>query len=67
MIDWHDLFNALALVIIFEGIMPFLSPDRFRKVLEVANQLSNEQLRKVGGIFMSIGLLVLYLVNQSGA
>ena len=67
MIDWHDLLNALALVIVFEGIMPFLSPDRFRKVLEVANQLSNEQLRKVGGIFMSIGLLILYLVNQSGS
>lgn len=60
---WHDLFAAIALVLVFEGIMPFLNPRRFRQTLLTAAQLSDLTLRKLGFAAMAAGVLLLYLVR----
>lgn len=59
---WHDLFVALAMVLIIEGIFPFLHPQGLRKTLAVINQLGDGQLRMVGAISMLLGLVALYIV-----
>jgi len=64
MIRWHDLAAALALLLVLEGVLPFLSPDRMRRVLHVVDQMSDQQLRFAGITSMLLGLLLLYFVNR---
>ena len=61
--DWNDLFTAVALMLIFEGILPFLNPDRYRKMLEMMEQISNSQLRTMGLIVMAVGAVLLTFVR----
>jgi len=65
--DWNDLFAALALMLIFEGILPFLNPDRYRKMLEMMEQISNSQLRTMGLIVMVIGAVLLTFIRSGSA
>lgn len=60
---WQDLFAALALVLIIEGMMPFLSPQRFRQTMLTIAQCSDGTLRGVGLVSMVAGLVALYLVR----
>jgi uncharacterized protein len=50
---------ALALVLIFEGLLPFLSPRTWRDMFEKALKLSDGQIRFVGLASLGGGLLLL--------
>jgi uncharacterized protein len=65
--DWNDLFTAIALMLIFEGILPFLNPDRYRKMLEMMEQINNSQLRTMGLIVMAVGAVLLTFVRAGSA
>ncbi|CAD5367316.1 Putative inner membrane protein YjeT (clustered with HflC) [Rubrivivax sp. A210] len=54
-----SLLMALALVLVFEGLLPFLNPGGWRRIFEQATKLSDGQLRFVGLTSMVIGLLML--------
>jgi uncharacterized protein YjeT (DUF2065 family) len=58
-----DLVRAIALVLVIEGILPFLSPDGWRQAMMQAGRLSNRALRSVGFGSMLIGVLILYLAR----
>jgi len=53
------LLGALALMLVFEGLLPFLSPQRWRKVFERATRLTDGQIRFLGLTCMVLGLLLL--------
>ena len=55
------LLGALALVLVFEGLLPFLSPGAWRSMFERATRLSDGQIRFIGLSSMVIGLLLLYV------
>lgn len=59
---WELLFTALALMLVFEGLMPFLSPQSWRRLFEQATRLSDGQLRFLGLSSMLGGLVLLWLV-----
>ncbi|MDH3949276.1 MAG: DUF2065 domain-containing protein [Gammaproteobacteria bacterium] len=59
---WQELLIALALVLIIEGIFPFLHPQGMRKTMATISQLSDGQLRTVGVISMLLGVIALYIV-----
>lgn len=59
---WELLFSALALMLVFEGLLPFLSPRRWRNVFEQATKLSDGQLRFLGLSSMIGGVLILLLL-----
>ncbi len=61
---WHELWIALALLLILEGVLPFLSPDSVRKALAAIHQLSDSQLRFAGLTSMLIGVALLYIINR---
>ena len=66
--QWSDLFAALALMLMLEGILPFLNPGRYRKMLEMLENISDKQLRGMGLAIMAVGAVVLTLVRSgSGA
>ena len=60
---WNDLFTAIGLMLVLEGIMPFLSPDRVRRTLQQMLNMHDKVLRTLGLGSMIIGLLVLYFVR----
>ena len=53
------LFGALALMLVFEGLLPFVSPAAWRRAFERALQLSNGQIRFVGMAAIVAGLVLL--------
>jgi uncharacterized protein YjeT (DUF2065 family) len=60
---WHDFFVALCLVLIIEGMLPFLNPRSWRKMIYQAAQLDDQVLRLMGLASMLIGLVALYWIN----
>ncbi len=58
-----DLFNALALVLVIEGIMPFVMPQAWKQSMQQASQLPDNILRLIGLGSMLLGVLALYLLR----
>jgi hypothetical protein len=54
---------GLALMLVIEGIMPFLFPELWRETFRKLVMLSDGQLRFVGITAMLAGLLLLYWVK----
>ena len=54
---------ALALMLIFEGVLPFLAPNFWRDVFRRIIQMSDGQIRFVGLSSMIVGLLILLWVR----
>jgi uncharacterized protein YjeT (DUF2065 family) len=55
------LLGAMGLMLVFEGLLPFLNPRGWRAVFERATRMSDGELRFVGLSSMVIGLLILAL------
>ena len=55
-----ELWSALALVLIIEGVLPFVAPNIWRTTFLRLTRLSDGQLRFVGLIAIGIGLLALF-------
>ncbi|HLT05656.1 MAG TPA: DUF2065 family protein [Pseudomonas sp.] len=60
---WQELGVALCLMLVLEGILPFLFPRRWRAALGQLLQLSDRQLRRVGLASMLLGTALLYLLR----
>ena len=60
---WTDLWAALALMMVLEGILPFVSPDSVRRLLVAVSQTDNRSLRISGLVSMLAGVGLLYLVR----
>lgn len=57
------LLMALALMLILEGVLPFLAPSLWRDTFRRITQLSDGQIRFFGLSSMLIGLLLLALAS----
>ena len=60
---WQDLLAASALVLVLEGMLPFLSPARYRLSMTRVLALEDRVLRRLGLASMLAGLLFLNLVR----
>lgn len=61
---WSDLFAALALYLVLEGVMPFLSPQSVKRLMQALSSLEDRQLRWFGLASMSAGIALLYFVRS---
>jgi uncharacterized protein YjeT (DUF2065 family) len=52
-----ELWAALALVLVIEGLMPLISPARWREVFSRILALSDGQIRFIGLASIVLGLL----------
>ena len=59
-----ELAIALALLLILEGLLPFLSPAALRRALQAIHDISDRQLRMIGLGSMCTGIALLYIVND---
>ena len=62
--DWTDFFTALGMLLIFEAVVPFINPTRWRQVLSAIENVSDRMLRVGSFIFMIIGLLIIYIARS---
>jgi len=60
---WQVFPAALALMFVFEGLLPFLSPARWRRLLATVATLDDASIRRFGFFSMATGVALLYLVN----
>lgn len=60
---WADLLRALALVLVIEGLMPFLMPQRWREVMQRMATQDDRSLRIIGLVSIGAGLLVLQVAT----
>lgn len=59
---WEQIGITLALVLVVEGVMPFLNPKRFRETLQVMSTMEDKTLRIIGFSSMISGIVLLYLI-----
>jgi len=60
-----DFLRALALVMVIEGLLPFLSPRRFRESMLRAASLDDRLLRAFGLIALVLGAGLLQFLNST--
>lgn len=60
---WHDLAMAFCLMLVIEGIIPFINPGRWRKMLLMLDQIDDRTMRMIGLGSMLTGTALLYIIN----
>jgi uncharacterized protein YjeT (DUF2065 family) len=59
----NTLLAAFALMLVIEGVLPFLVPTLWRDTFRRLTELSDGQIRFIGLTSMLAGLLLLYIVR----
>ncbi len=59
----HDLWAALCLVAVLEGLMLFVAPGGWKRAAEQLISLPDSQIRRIGGVVLALGLVALYFVR----
>ena len=57
------LFTAAALMLVFEGLMPFIAPNAWRETFRRLTQMSDGQIRFIGLTSMLLGVVILFFVK----
>lgn len=60
---WPDLLRALALVLVIEGLMPFIAPERWREMMLRLSDVDSRSLRLFGGVLIGAGVLLLQFIH----
>jgi len=60
---WKELAIALCLVLVIEGILPFLYPGRWRALALSIADVPDRTMRMAGLVSMLTGTLLLYLIR----
>lgn len=60
---WQQLAISVCLMLVLEGIVPFLYPERWRKMVSALAGSENRTLRLMGLSSMVTGLALLWLIN----
>ncbi len=60
---WQVFPAALALMFVAEGMLPFLSPRRWRAMIASVAALDDRSIRRFGLGSMLFGVVLLYLVH----
>ncbi|HRN60998.1 MAG TPA: DUF2065 family protein [Luteimonas sp.] len=59
----NDLWAALCLVAVLEGLMLFVAPGTWKRAAEQLHALPERQLRSIGGFVLAAGLAALDFVR----
>ena len=57
----EDIGRAVALMLVFEGILPFVAPTRWREMAKVLATIDDRSMRSIGLFSMVGGLLLLFI------
>ncbi|MDG1026352.1 MAG: DUF2065 domain-containing protein [Gammaproteobacteria bacterium] len=60
---WHELAVAFCLMLVIEGVIPFIIPGRWRKMLLMLDQIDDNTMRMIGLGSMLAGTILLLIIN----
>jgi len=60
---WHELAVALCLLLVIEGMLPFIAPGRWRQMLLMLDEVDDATLRWIGLGSMLTGTILLLVIN----
>lgn len=60
---WQELLVAGCLVLVIEGMLPFIAPHKWREMLANMLTLSDSTIRRIGLASMITGVVLLYVFN----
>jgi uncharacterized protein YjeT (DUF2065 family) len=60
---WQEILTAVALVLVIEGLLPFIGPGKYRELVAQIARLGDNQIRTFGLTSMIAGLLLLFIVR----
>ncbi|WP_263081169.1 DUF2065 domain-containing protein [Endozoicomonas sp. Mp262] len=60
----QQILVALSLMLVLEGVVPFLYPQRWRLLVSRLSEVDDRQLRVTGLASMLVGVVLLYLTNS---
>jgi uncharacterized protein len=60
---WQDLGVALCLVLVIEGILPFLYPKRWKEMVALVAEIDERTMRLMGLGSMVLGVVLLQIVR----
>lgn len=60
----HPFWLAIGLVLLLEGIGPFVFPDLWRKTVIQLSEQPNLLLRRIGGCLFVAGLVIVYFYSR---
>jgi uncharacterized protein YjeT (DUF2065 family) len=58
------LASTIGLVLVLEGLLPFLNPGAWRRVFERAVKMSDAQIRALGLSSLAIGVAILLIFGS---
>ena len=61
---WYELAKAFCLMLVLEGVMPFIAPARWRNVAEMLAQVNDKTMRIIGLASMVIGAGLLFVLKN---
>ena len=59
----NDLFAAISLVLIIEGLVLLSSPNRINKLLKIISEMKEKNVRKLGFISVLAGITLLFIIR----
>ena len=62
--QWQELLVAMALVLVWEGLMPTINPSGFRSLLSTLQELDDKKLRIMGLSSMILGAFLVFIIKQ---
>ncbi len=62
--SWPVIVLAIGLVLVLEGILPFLSPPAWRRTMQHMAERSDRSVRIIGLVSLLLGAILVYLVHS---
>ena len=60
---WQEILTVISILFIIEGLIPFISPSKYKNFVISMSKLNTNNLRILGFISMTFGVLLLVLVT----
>ena len=61
---WQEVLTAVALLLVIEGMLPFIGPQAYKQLVAQIARLRDNQLRTFGLVSMIAGLVLLFFVRS---
>jgi uncharacterized protein YjeT (DUF2065 family) len=60
---WYELAKAFCLLLVIEGVMPFIAPGRWRQLAVKLAEVDDRTMRIIGFVSMLTGAVLLFLIK----
>ncbi|MGD8784092.1 MAG: DUF2065 domain-containing protein [Thioalkalispiraceae bacterium] len=58
------IWIALALMLVFEGLLPAINPQIYRQLVQLLSERDEKTIRIIGISMMVLGAIIIYIVKH---